>query len=32
MVSFAAAVLGDADLHATHYTQAKQLGEAIQGE
>ena len=31
-MAFAAAVLGDADLHAKHYAQAKKLGEAIQEE
>lgn len=31
-LAFAAAVLGDADLHARHYAQAKARGQAIQEE
>ena len=31
-MAFAAAVLGDADLHARHYSEAKRRGEAIQEE
>jgi hypothetical protein len=31
-MAFAAAVLGDAELHARHYALAKQLGESIQEE
>jgi hypothetical protein len=31
-MAFAAAVLGDRELHAKHYTLAKQRGEAIKEE